>query len=122
VNTNNKMKVVREEIFGPVVTAISFKDVDDLVARANDTPYVLAAAVWTRDISKAHRIASQLRAGSLDQLLWHPRCHLAGTNSPAGAAKWDVTRLSFTRRSNRSARQYRSVFLSLSRGRNPAGL
>jgi phenylacetaldehyde dehydrogenase len=65
VNTNDKMKVVREEIFGPVVTAIPFKDVDDLVAKANNTEYGLAAGVWTRDISKAHRIASKLRAGTV---------------------------------------------------------
>ena len=65
VNTNEKMKVVREEIFGPVVTAIPFKDVDDLIAKANNTEYGLAAGVWTRDIGKAHRIASQLRAGTV---------------------------------------------------------
>jgi phenylacetaldehyde dehydrogenase len=65
VNTNEKMKVVREEIFGPVVTAIPFSDVDDLVAKANNTEYGLAAGVWTRDITKAHRIASKLRAGTV---------------------------------------------------------
>ena len=65
VNTNEKMKVVREEIFGPVVTVMPFSDVDDLIAKANNTPYGLAAAVWTRDIKKAHRTAAALRAGTV---------------------------------------------------------
>ncbi len=65
VNTNEKMKVVQEEIFGPVVTAIPFSDPAELVNQANDSVYGLAAGVWTRDISKAHRLASQLRAGTV---------------------------------------------------------
>src|SRR5580693_3334061 len=65
VNTNEKMKVVREEIFGPVVTAIPFRDPAELVTQANNTVYGLAAGIWTRDISKAHRLASQLRAGTV---------------------------------------------------------
>jgi len=65
VKTNPDMKVVREEIFGPVVCAMPFNDVDKLIAEANQSEYGLAAAVWTRDISKAHRIANQLRAGTV---------------------------------------------------------
>lgn len=65
VNTNEKMKVVKEEIFGPVVTAIPFKDPNELVAKANDSAYGLAAGIWTRDIQKAHRLAAQLRAGTV---------------------------------------------------------
>jgi phenylacetaldehyde dehydrogenase len=65
VNTNDKMKVVQEEIFGPVVTAMPFTDPEELLPRANDTAYGLAAAVWTKDISKAHAVASELRAGTV---------------------------------------------------------
>ena len=65
VNTNEKMKVVQEEIFGPVVTAIPFRDPEELVGQANDSTYGLAAGIWTRDIQKAHRLASRLRAGTV---------------------------------------------------------
>jgi phenylacetaldehyde dehydrogenase len=59
------MSIVREEIFGPVVVAEAFTDMEDLVSRANQTPYGLAAGVWTRDLSKAHRVAAALKAGTV---------------------------------------------------------
>lgn len=65
VNTNANMRVVREEIFGPVVVAQLFDDLDDILATANDTEYGLSAGVWTRDISKAHKIAAGLKAGTV---------------------------------------------------------
>src|ERR1700691_4098286 len=65
VDVKPHMKVVREEIFGPVVTAIPFSEPDEVVKFANDTIYGLASAVWTRDIGKAHRIAAKLRAGTV---------------------------------------------------------
>jgi aldehyde dehydrogenase (NAD+) len=59
------MKIAREEIFGPVMSVIRFKDVDEVVRRGNRTFYGLAAAVWTRDLAKAHRLANGLKAGTV---------------------------------------------------------
>jgi acyl-CoA reductase-like NAD-dependent aldehyde dehydrogenase len=56
-------RVAREEIFGPVLAAWEFTDLDDAIARANDTPYGLSAGVWTQDIGKAHTVARRLKSG-----------------------------------------------------------
>jgi aldehyde dehydrogenase (NAD+) len=64
-NVQDEMKIAREEIFGPVMSIIRFRDLDEVVERANNTPYGLAAAVWTRDIGKAHAIANNVRAGTV---------------------------------------------------------
>ncbi|HWF67318.1 MAG TPA: aldehyde dehydrogenase family protein, partial [Acidobacteriaceae bacterium] len=64
-NVQENMKIAREEIFGPVMSIIKFKGVDEVVKRANATVYGLAAAVWTRDIGKAHAIANNVRAGTV---------------------------------------------------------
>jgi aldehyde dehydrogenase (NAD+) len=64
-DVKDEMKIATEEIFGPVMQVLRFKDVDEVVRRANTTDYGLAAAVWTRDIKKAHTIAEQIRAGTV---------------------------------------------------------
>ena len=64
-NVQDEMKIAREEIFGPVMGIMKFHDIEEVVARANNTPYGLAAAVWTRNIEKAHAIANNVRAGTV---------------------------------------------------------
>jgi phenylacetaldehyde dehydrogenase len=64
-NVKNDMRIAREEIFGPVASVIPFKDENDAVLQGNDTTYGLAAAVWTNDISRAHKVARALKAGTV---------------------------------------------------------
>jgi aldehyde dehydrogenase (NAD+) len=64
-DVKDDMKIAKEEIFGPVMSIMKFKDVEEVVERSNRTEYGLAAAVWTRDISKAHAIANSVRAGTV---------------------------------------------------------
>ncbi len=82
-NTTGDMKVVREEIFGPVVCAIPFSDPDEIVPVANDTNYGLAAGVFTRDITKALRTAARLRAGTV----WINTYHVFDAAQPFGGYK-----------------------------------
>jgi phenylacetaldehyde dehydrogenase len=65
VDTKPDMKIMREEIFGPVVAATPFDDPNEILASANDTVFGLAAGVWTKDVSKAHKVAAGLRAGTV---------------------------------------------------------
>jgi phenylacetaldehyde dehydrogenase len=64
-NTRAEMRIVSEEIFGPVVVAAPFDDLDHLAKIANDTPYGLGAGIWTKDISKAHLLARKIKAGTV---------------------------------------------------------
>jgi aldehyde dehydrogenase (NAD+)/phenylacetaldehyde dehydrogenase len=78
-----QMTIAREEIFGPVLAAIEFSDLDEAIARANDTQYGLAAAVWTRDIKKAHYVARKLQAGTV----WINTYNVFDTAVPFGGYK-----------------------------------
>ncbi|HJV28242.1 MAG TPA: aldehyde dehydrogenase family protein [Aromatoleum sp.] len=65
VDTTDDMKVVREEIFGPVVVAMPYDDLDEVARRANDTPYGLAASIWSNDLSRVHRLIPKIQAGTV---------------------------------------------------------
>lgn len=65
VNVNQNMSVVREEIFGPVVVAQRYDDLDEVARQANDSPYGLAAGIWTKDLSNMHKLAAKLKAGTV---------------------------------------------------------
>jgi aldehyde dehydrogenase (NAD+) len=82
-NVSPEMTIAREEIFGPVLAVIEFADLDEAIARANDTPYGLAAAVWTRDIKKAHYVARKLQAGTV----WINTYNVYDTAAPFGGYK-----------------------------------
>lgn len=79
----NDMKIAQEEIFGPVLSVIRYKDVEDAVRMANDTIYGLAAGVWTRDVNKAYPIVKRLRAG----VVWINDWHMLRNDAPFGGYK-----------------------------------
>ena len=82
-DVKNNMKIAQEEIFGPVMTIIKFKDIDEAIHLANTTMYGLAAGVWTQDITKAHAIANNVRAGTV----WVNCYHVFDAAAPFGGFK-----------------------------------
>lgn len=79
----NQMRVAQEEIFGPVVSVITFKDEEDLIKQANETVYGLSAGIWTRDITRAHRFAKEIKAG----VVWINTFNMFNAASPFGGYK-----------------------------------
>ncbi len=82
-DVEDRMTIAREEIFGPVMSVLPFKTMDEVIARANDTHYGLAAAVWTRDMKKALHVAHGVRAGTM----WINCYNVLDTRSPFGGFK-----------------------------------
>jgi aldehyde dehydrogenase (NAD+) len=77
------MRIAQEEIFGPVLSILTFDNVDELIEKANSTIYGLAAAVWTKDFAKAHRVAQRLQAGTV----WINAYNMVAPESPFGGYK-----------------------------------
>lgn len=82
-DVKNEMRVAQEEIFGPVVSVITFSDEDDLIKQANDTIFGLSAGIWTRDITRAHRFAKEIKAG----VVWINTFNMFNAASPFGGFK-----------------------------------
>ena len=83
LNANNKMRVAQEEIFGPVAVVIKFHDVDEVIAMANDSPYGLGDAVWSKNINKAIKVARGVETGRM----WVNTYHAMPDGSPLGGYK-----------------------------------
>ncbi len=82
-NVKDDMAIAKDEIFGPVVSVLPFKGVDEVIERANRTHYGLAAAIWTKDINKAHLYARKVKAGTV----WVNCYHVVDTTTPFGGFK-----------------------------------
>jgi aldehyde dehydrogenase (NAD+) len=104
------MTIAREEIFGPVLSVIRFRDIEEVVRSANDTPYGLAAAVWTRDIKKAHRVARALQAGTV----WINTYGLFDSAVPFGGYKMSGFGRELGQHGLREYTQTKSVWVDLS--------
>ncbi len=109
-DVRNDMTIAREEIFGPVLSVLRFRDLEEVARAANDTPYGLAAAVWTKDIKKAHRVARLLRAGTV----WINTYGLYDSAMPFGGYKMSGFGRELGRHGLMEYTQTKSVWVDLS--------
>ena len=109
LDVNEGMKVVREEIFGPVLVAQPFDDLEQVAQAANNTPYGLAASLWTRDLSKAHRMAAMLKAGTV----WINTHGVLDPSMPFGGYKQSGWGREYGKESIELYTQMKSVFAQL---------
>ncbi|MCQ0956734.1 aldehyde dehydrogenase family protein, partial [Bacillus cereus] len=82
-DVNDEMTIAKEEIFGPVISAIPFNDIDEVIERANKSQFGLAAGVWTENVKTAHYVASKVRAGTV----WVNCYNVFDAASPFGGFK-----------------------------------
>src|SRR5271155_5653164 len=105
----NDMRIAREEIFGPVASVIPFKDENDAILQGNDTTYGLAAAVWTNDVGRAHKVARRLKAGTV----WVNCYNVIDPISPFGGYKQSGIGRELGRHSVDLYTQIKSVYVKL---------
>jgi aldehyde dehydrogenase (NAD+) len=82
-DVTDDMAIARDEIFGPVMSVLSFRKIEEVIERANRTSYGLAAAIWTKDLDKAHVFAQQVKAGTV----WVNCYHVIDSTTPFGGFK-----------------------------------
>lgn len=107
---DNQMTVAREEIFGPVLSVISAESEEEIIRQANDTPYGLAAGIWTRDLQRAHRVAHALKAGTV----WINSYRTLSFNTPFGGYKMSGVGRENGLESLKEYTQVKSVWVELS--------
>jgi phenylacetaldehyde dehydrogenase len=109
VDTHAGMRIVREEVFGPVVVAMPFDTVDDAVRLANDTPYGLAASVWSQNLSVVHRLVPRLKAGTV----WVNTHNMLDNNLPFGGVKQSGVGRDLGRAAVEACTELKSVCMSI---------